>query len=213
MKKILLVDDEENICFFTKKNLEESGDFRVEVCSDSEKAMSAAKRLKPDVIILDIMMPGISGVELAMKLRSDKSTRHIPCIFLSGLLKEEGVEKYKQLAGDSHIISKPVKTGELIDIINEVVSEEQPAAGGVKDKIRTVTFLSRRQVDFLNKLGNDALFHHGSKLSRTQILSEMINLLMELEIDIKDINLKETTLSKGVSKIIKNKQGHIPFTP
>ncbi len=203
MKKIFIVDDEKDFCYFTKKNLEESGDFEVTTCVGSDGAMETARRLKPDIVLLDIMMPGTSGVELAMKLRSDKSTKHIPCVFLSSLINETGMGKYKELVGDGHIIPKPVKIKELMAVIDKVLTEVQTAGGGIKNKIRTVTFLSRQQIDFLDKLGNDAMFHHGSKLSRAQILSEMVTFLMESGINIKEVNLKETTLSKGVAKLIK----------
>ena len=56
-------------------------------------------------------------------------------------------------------------------------------------KLRTVTFLTREQIDFLDRLGKDALFYKGSKLSRAHILAEMVDLLMQLGIDAKNIDL------------------------
>jgi len=85
MKKILLVDDEEDFCYFTKGNLEVIGDFDVSVCCDSREATSIAKQQKPDIILLDIMMPGLSGIEIAEELKSDGVTGNIPVIFLHDL--------------------------------------------------------------------------------------------------------------------------------
>jgi len=206
MRKILIIDDEENFCFFMKKNLEEAGDFELTVCLESTKGLDTAKWLKPELILLDIMMPGISGIDLAMKLRNDKITQNIPRVFLSALIKEDEMEKYKQLVGDSHIVSKPVKTEKLISIINSVITEQKTVSAKTKDTIRTVTFLSRQQIDFLDSLGKDSLFYHGSKLSRSKILSEMIQFLMNLGINIKEIDLKNNPFSKAISKIINKKE-------
>ena len=73
-----------------------------------------------------------------------------------------------------------------------------------KEKLRTVTFLSREQIDFLDKLGKDALFYQSTKLSRAQTLSELVNFLMELGVNIKKIDLNEETLAKGLLRIISN---------
>jgi len=72
------------------------------------------------------------------------------------------------------------------------------------EKLRTVTFLDREQIDFLDNLDKDALFYQGTKLSRVHILSELVDLLMALRINIKDINLKQETLAQGILKIITN---------
>ena len=71
-------------------------------------------------------------------------------------------------------------------------------------RLRTVTFLTREQIDFLDQLGKDALFYKGSKLSRAHILAEMVDLLMQLGIDIKKIDLKHGNhlareILKGIS--------------
>lgn len=73
-----------------------------------------------------------------------------------------------------------------------------------KEKLRTVTFLSREQIDFLDKLGKDALFYQSTKLSRAHTLSELVNLLMELGVNIKKLDLGKETLAKGLLRIINN---------
>lgn len=78
----------------------------------------------------------------------------------------------------------------------------------VKEKLRTVTFLTREQIDYLDKLGKDALFYQGKKLSRTQILSELVNVLMALGISKKDLNLKNEGLCQGLLKIIANQKAN-----
>lgn len=79
----------------------------------------------------------------------------------------------------------------------------QVKAEAVKPKVRVVTFLSREQLDFLDKVGKDALFLRGMKLSRAQILSQLVDLMMELGVDMKKINLKKETLEQGIMDTIR----------
>lgn len=74
----------------------------------------------------------------------------------------------------------------------------------LKEKIRTVTFLNRHQIDFLDKLGKDALFYRGTKLSRVEILSELVEFLMGLGIDIKKVNITRENLARELLKVINN---------
>jgi len=73
-------------------------------------------------------------------------------------------------------------------------------------KLRTVTFLTREQIDFLDKLGKDTLFYKGSKLSRAKILAEMVDLLMQLGIDARKIDLAHGHLADEILKTVNN--GH-----
>ena len=74
-------------------------------------------------------------------------------------------------------------------------------------KLRTVTFLTREQIDFLDKLGKDALFYRGSKLSRAHILAELVDLLIRLGIDAKKIDLSHGNhLAGEILKVMGN--GH-----
>jgi len=80
------------------------------------------------------------------------------------------------------------------------------------EKLRTVTFLTREQIDFLDNLGKDALFYQGIKLSRAQILAELVDLLRELGIDAKKLNLNPGKhLAEEILKII-NHNGNITAT-
>ena len=75
-----------------------------------------------------------------------------------------------------------------------------------KDIQTCVTFLTRKQVDYLDRLGKDSLFKYGHKLPRTKLLSELVELLKKLDINLSDINLKQESLSEGILRIIKGKQ-------
>ena len=122
MKKILLIDDEEEFCYYTKLNLEDTGDLEVHVCTDSTDGIRQAKQLQPDLILLDILMPGISGTDIAQELKNDKDTQKIPIVFLTGLITKEEAENRQHLRGADYIVSKPVKTDQLLNIISRLTS-------------------------------------------------------------------------------------------
>lgn len=75
-----------------------------------------------------------------------------------------------------------------------------------KGHITAVTMLTRQEIDFLDKLGKDAHFEYGHKLSRGVILAELVKLLMRLGIKVKDINLKKESLSEGIVRLINHGQ-------
>lgn len=117
MKRILVVDDEKDFCFFLKKNLEAAGSFDVSVCNDGATALSLAENLRPDLILLDILMPGMDGPEVARQLKENPSTKAIPVVFLTAVVKEDEA-KGRESIGGWRYIAKPVKINELVNLIN-----------------------------------------------------------------------------------------------
>lgn len=73
----------------------------------------------------------------------------------------------------------------------------------LKEKLRSVTFLTRQQIDFLDKMSKDALFYKGKRLSRVMILSELVDFLMKSGVDVKTIDLENSSLSEAILKILK----------
>jgi len=71
-----------------------------------------------------------------------------------------------------------------------------------KKGIATVTFLSREQIDYLDKLGRDSSFRFGHKLTRTKVLSEMVNFLRKMNITLEDIDLNQESLSDGLIRMV-----------
>jgi len=111
MSKILLVDDEPDILEFLKYNLEQE-DFEVLTSTNGKDAMKKIL-LKPDLIILDIMMPEMDGFELYQQIKSDKNFRYIPIIFLTAKSGETNEIKGLDL-GASDYIQKPISPKKLI---------------------------------------------------------------------------------------------------
>lgn len=124
LNKILIIDDEKDFCLLVKSNLENAGGFKVITAHDATEGINIAKAEKPDVILLDMMMPLISGGELATALKKEEATRDIPIIFLTAVVTKEEVGKTMKEMGDNRYIAKPVKTQELIDSIKQVLNNK-----------------------------------------------------------------------------------------
>ncbi len=121
MLKILLVDDEVDLCFFLKKNLEDVGGFEVSTCSDSAKALTLAKQFQPDLVMLDVLMPTFSGPEVAEQLRADVRMRNTPVIFLTAIATEEETASKMNFVGGQFVVAKPVQMGHLLEVIYQAV--------------------------------------------------------------------------------------------
>ncbi|MDD5432567.1 MAG: response regulator [Candidatus Omnitrophica bacterium] len=119
-KKILLIDDEAMFCRLIKRHLEAIADFEVEVALDGREGLTLAKLKRPDLIVLDIIMPGLTGFQVLEKLKQDEKTMLIPVVMLSG--KDDPI--YKDRASrlyDEMYLTKPVDAYLLRDKINEVL--------------------------------------------------------------------------------------------
>lgn len=115
--QILMIDDEEPFSFFVKLNLETDSRFKVTTAPRGDEGLKLAKSIKPDLILLDIMMPGMFGTEVAGKLLEDPRTKDIPIIFLTAALKKEEADEMDGRIGGREFIAKPITKEELISRI------------------------------------------------------------------------------------------------
>ena len=112
MSLIMVIEDEESIGILLKYNLEKEG-YKVEIIDNGLKAVSEVERLKPSVIILDWMLPEISGVEICKLIRSKPDIKSIPIIMLTAKSQEE--DKIKGLeSGADDYVTKPFSIPELM---------------------------------------------------------------------------------------------------
>jgi len=111
-KKIYVVDDEAHICELIKYNLVKNG-YSVEIFLDAESMLEAVLKQKPDMVILDLMLPGIDGLTAAQKLRGESATSKLPIIMLTA--KNDELDRIIGLEmGADDYISKPFSVRELI---------------------------------------------------------------------------------------------------
>ncbi|MCQ9206166.1 MAG: response regulator [Omnitrophica bacterium] len=119
-KKILLVDDEEDFCFFLKKNLEKSKEFNVLTATNAKEGVRLAKKEKPNLILLDLVMPKIPGNEMAEILSKDLQTKDIPIVFLTAVVTEDEMALTSTgKIGGQNFIAKTIGTEKIISYIRE----------------------------------------------------------------------------------------------
>lgn len=131
LKHILVIDDEADLVELVLYNLKKEG-FSVDSASDGETALSKIRKNKYDLLVLDLMLPGIQGTELCRILRNDPKTSGVPIIMLTA--KAEEVDKIVGLElGADDYVTKPFNPRELVARVKAVLrrSTEKP----VKDKI------------------------------------------------------------------------------
>ena len=114
---ILIIDDEEDFSYFVKLNLEKTKEFDVLTASDPENGINIAKTARPDLILLDIMMPKMGGDDVASSLLDDPKTKDIPIIFLTALVRKNEEQEGEGEIGGRNYIAKPVTASELISRI------------------------------------------------------------------------------------------------
>jgi len=118
--RIFILDDEEQVLSAMKQLLEKDG-FEVEVFSKSKDAFEHLKAFEPDLIMLDLKMPGLSGFEFCQMLNEDKDTSSIPIIVVSGVCDEADIKKAYKLGIESYI-TKPFEYEKLLSEIKKVIS-------------------------------------------------------------------------------------------
>lgn len=123
---VLAVDDNEINLRLVQHVLEERG-FSVECVTDGMAALAAIERRRPDVVILDIVMPGLSGAEVLERIKSSPDLSAIPVIMLTARVSDQDVlESYR--SGADYYITKPLVARQLLHGIGLVLGRDLPAA-------------------------------------------------------------------------------------
>ena len=121
MEKIWLVDDDLNFANLTKVALVKNG-YEVEIFQDARKAIEEVKKRKPDLILMDMVMPQLSGAEAIKKLKDNSDLAQIPVIILTGTLSPEEYSEMTRIAIDGKVyktLCKPYEINELIRVVKE----------------------------------------------------------------------------------------------
>lgn len=118
-KTILLIDDEKDLILLMKMNLEKTGRFEVLIASDGATGIKIAKEKHPDYILCDVLMPGMSGSEVAQALRENRHTKDIPVIFLTAVATREEVANKIGIDG-RYYMAKPATTQDIIAVIDSL---------------------------------------------------------------------------------------------
>lgn len=119
-KKILIVDDEIALLETLRDALEIGDNYTVKTVSVSTKALDAALAFKPDLVILDVMMPDMDGGEVAAQMRSDPSLKNVPVIFQTAVMTKQEESHHHSSNPREHFLIKPVSIEELIEAIESL---------------------------------------------------------------------------------------------
>jgi two-component system OmpR family response regulator len=117
--RILVIDDEPEITEIVETFLEESG-YQVAVENSPSEAVEKARAFKPDVVLLDIMMPGVDGYDICQQLKADSQFAGVPIIFLTGKDRTDDMGRSFRSGGDM-FIKKPFSCERLLEIVNIVL--------------------------------------------------------------------------------------------
>jgi two-component system OmpR family response regulator len=113
--KVLLVDDEEAFAKLTQLTLR---DYEIRIENDSRRALSSARDFKPDLILLDVMMPNFDGGDVAAQIRAEADLKNVPIVFLTALVTEKESAR-RPVMGGYPFIAKPVTPEKLAENIEK----------------------------------------------------------------------------------------------
>ncbi|MGC8743235.1 MAG: response regulator [Verrucomicrobiia bacterium] len=122
-KKILIVDDEVAFTRTLKLNLERTGNYEVCVENIPEETVKTAKNFKPDLIILDVIMPMMFGGDVAAKLRAEPDLQDVPIIFLTAYVKRHCIEEHEGYISGYPFLAKPATLEEIIAAIEKHIKK------------------------------------------------------------------------------------------
>lgn len=118
-KRILIVDDEPAITRLLRLTLESTGKFEVREENESQRAMPAAQEFRPDLILLDVVMPDADGGDVVSRLKTDPRLRNIPVIFLTATVRKSEVDAHGGIIGGFPFLGKPATADEVIACIEK----------------------------------------------------------------------------------------------
>jgi len=126
-KKILIVEDDEDIALSLKYNLEKEGGYLVQTAADGEAGLRAASQRTPDLVLLDLNLPGVDGLSVCKQLRRDAATSGVPIVMLTARVEETDRIVGLELGADDYI-TKPFSMKEMLARIRAVLRRSERGA-------------------------------------------------------------------------------------
>ena len=116
-KRILLVDDDKSFTRLLKLNLEETGQYEVRVENWAEDALAAVREFRPDLVLLDIIMPRMPGGNISSAIANDPELKETPIVFLTAAVRKHQVEEHEGIICDRPTLAKPASVEKIIEAI------------------------------------------------------------------------------------------------
>ena len=177
---ILVVEDEDSLATLLQYNLEKEG-YGVSICADGEEALIRIDEKQPDLVILDWMLPSVSGIEVCRRIRQRSGTRNLPVIMLTARGEETDRVRGLDTGADDYIV-KPFLMSELAARVRAVLRRIRP--GLAEDRIRHGDIIIDRSAHRVKRGGKDVhlgptefrlldyfMQHPGRVFSREQLLN------------------------------------------
>lgn len=120
-KNILIIEDDEFLRSLAAKRLEKDG-YEVKAAADGDSGLKMATESAPDIILLDLLLPGMGGYEVLEKLRGESGTKTVPIIVFSNLGQKEDVEKAKELGANDFLIKANFTLDDVVEKIKQYIS-------------------------------------------------------------------------------------------
>ena len=171
--KILVVDDEQDLCDILQFNLKAAGYDVVTALSAEDALLALVQTGKPDLILLDVMLGGMSGFELAQRLRNDEATKDLPVVFLTAKDTEDDTLKGFSLGADDYI-SKPFSIREVMVRIMAVLRRTSVAVHAEASQAHVLEYQS-----LVLNTDNKKVSVDGREIAFTRIEYELLELLLK----------------------------------
>lgn len=205
--RILVVEDEEALATLLEYNLRKE-DFEVQIAIDGEEALMKVDESQPDIVILDWMLPKVSGIEVCRRLRSNAETRNIPVIMLTARAEEADRIRGLETGADDYL-TKPFSTNELIARVRAVLRRIRP--GLVQDEVlhgdirldRTAHRVWREEKEIHLgptefRLLDHLIQHPGRVFSREQLLNAVWG--SDVFVEVRTVDVHIGRLRKALNK-------------
>jgi len=122
-KKVLIVDDDVLLSRTIKDGLEASGPYDVHVVNNPLHAKRMALQLRPDIMILDVVMPGKDGGTVAAEMRDEPKLAHTPFLFLTSIIGKNEASAHGGVIGDETVLAKPISIDELTEQLERLLRD------------------------------------------------------------------------------------------
>ena len=124
-RKILIIDDDKLLSRTIKAGLEQSGPYEVKIENNSKHAVNTTRDFRPDLILLDVIMPGMDGGDVASAIREDSELKDTPIIFLTSILGKGEAAAKDGIIGEESMMAKPVSLNELTTRIEKTIKSKK----------------------------------------------------------------------------------------
>jgi excisionase family DNA binding protein len=123
-QRILIVDDEPDVVSFIESTLRLESSYELATASDGFEAGHRLATFRPDLIVLDIMLPGVSGFEVCRRVKSDPATQHVKILVVTGYATGENIEEMLRYGADDYL-EKPLKLEHLREKVRRLLAPER----------------------------------------------------------------------------------------